>query len=313
MRSSICERPTCKPRYAEFSCRLAKIAQTAQNKRETGNVIFAMATLIRVKAAVRRDFFKSLLHFCKFLVNPSSISKLTTSSENQRTDTLTLYFSYGNIVNFSRTSRIHLYLKKNYSKRHSKQCAAKNAKNLPFPCGTWTPYNTPIPRPTPLTTPNDCVIDSRNFAQLRNKFPFAYNGMPHIYPQNCPFLRHPDPVSRFARVHPSDRETDRPTDGLGDRSVPRPAYALRAAAAGRTILDGSISSTWTPLCKVADGDACVVASQRPVLASTMSSMTPCRRYVMQHSQSCSHSLSQMFCAIPPPEFHRYSACGRAMT
>jgi len=112
MRSSICERPTCKPRYAEFSCRLAKIAQTAQNKRETGNVIFAMATLIRVKAAVRRDFFKSLLHFCKFLVNPSSISKLTTSSENQRTDTLTLYFSYGNIVNFSRTSRIHLYLKK---------------------------------------------------------------------------------------------------------------------------------------------------------------------------------------------------------
>jgi len=42
--------------------------------------------------------------------------------------------------------------------------------------------------------------------------------------------RHPDPISRFATVHPPDRQTnrqtDRPTDGLGDRSVPTPAYAL---------------------------------------------------------------------------------------
>jgi len=42
--------------------------------------------------------------------------------------------------------------------------------------------------------------------------------------------RHPDPVSRFAIIHPSDRQTDRrtdrPTDGLGDRSIPRPAYTL---------------------------------------------------------------------------------------
>jgi len=48
----------------KFSHRLAKIAQTAQNKRATGNAIVAMATLTREKVAMRRDFFvKSLLRF----------------------------------------------------------------------------------------------------------------------------------------------------------------------------------------------------------------------------------------------------------
>jgi len=48
------------------------LAQTAQNKRATDNAIVAMATLTRVKVAASRDFFmKSLLHFCKFLVNPN--------------------------------------------------------------------------------------------------------------------------------------------------------------------------------------------------------------------------------------------------
>ena len=53
--------------------------------------------------------------------------------------------------------------------------------------------------------------------------------------QNCPFFstitthpstdpthypkQHPDPISRFATVHFLDRPTDRPTNGLGDRSV----------------------------------------------------------------------------------------------
>jgi len=64
------ERTTCNPRHAKFSHRLAKIAQTVQNKRATGNAIVATATLTRVKVATRRDFFvKSLLKFCKFLVN----------------------------------------------------------------------------------------------------------------------------------------------------------------------------------------------------------------------------------------------------
>jgi len=37
--------------------------------------------------------------------------------------------------------------------------------------------------------------------------------------------RNPDPVGRFATVHTTDRPTDRPTQGIGDRSVPRAAYA----------------------------------------------------------------------------------------
>ena len=55
------------------------------------------------------------------------------------------------------------------------------------------PSNTPISRPTPLTTPNGIQIQSAILPQYTFR---------------------------------TDRPTDQPTDGLGDRSVPRPAYAL---------------------------------------------------------------------------------------
>jgi len=46
--------------------------------------------------------------------------------------------------------------------------------------------------------------------------------------------RQPDPISRFATIHPPDRQTDwqtgRSTDGLGDRSVPT-LYWLHSDAA----------------------------------------------------------------------------------
>ena len=80
---------------------------------------------------------------------------------------------------------------------------------------------------------------------LRNKFPTGYNGMSHIYPQNCPLFDdlHPSntPISRptpsppqtasrsnqpSATVHPPDRQTNRSTDGLGDRPVRIPTYPL---------------------------------------------------------------------------------------
>jgi len=63
-------RTTRNPRYAKFSHRLAKITQTTQKKRATDN---AMAThnVAWLQCAPRRHFFvKSLLHLCKFLVNP---------------------------------------------------------------------------------------------------------------------------------------------------------------------------------------------------------------------------------------------------
>jgi len=41
-----------------------------------------------------------------------------------------------------------------------------------------------------------------------------------------PSLDRPHSPSQTASRHPWDRPTDRQTDGLGDRSVPRPPYAL---------------------------------------------------------------------------------------
>jgi len=74
-------RTTRNSRYAKFSHRLAKIAQTAQNKHATGNAIVAMATLTRVKIAASRDFFVK-----SRLAATYTISKLTTSSESQQRD-----------------------------------------------------------------------------------------------------------------------------------------------------------------------------------------------------------------------------------
>ena len=61
-------------------------------------------------------------------------------------------------------------------------------KTSPSPWGTWTPSNTPIPEPTPLTTPNGIQIESA--------------------------------------VHPLHRQTHRSTGGIGNKPVPIPAYAL---------------------------------------------------------------------------------------
>jgi len=74
-----------------------------------------------------------------------------------------------------------------------KPLGQKMPNTSPSPCGMWTPSNTPIPQLTPLTTPNSIQIYSA------------------ILPQYTLW---------------TDRLTDRPTDGLGDRSVPIPAYAL---------------------------------------------------------------------------------------
>jgi len=55
------------------------------------------------------------------------------------------------------------------------------------------PSNTPILQPNALTTPNGIQIQSAVFPQF---------------------------------THRTDRQTDRPTDGQGDNSVPTPAYAV---------------------------------------------------------------------------------------
>jgi len=74
--------------------------------------------------------------------------------------------------------------------------------------------------------------------------------MPHIYPENCPFpstiftpsniglpipqtpLTTPNGIQVQSAVLPqytlrTDRPSDRPTDGIGDKSVPTAAYVLQ--------------------------------------------------------------------------------------
>jgi len=65
----------------------------------------------------------------------------------------TTYCLYGNIVNFSYTSRIQKYTQKAIQTNGS-----ENNRYLPFPM--WTPSNTPISRPIPLTYPNGIRIQS---------------------------------------------------------------------------------------------------------------------------------------------------------
>jgi len=113
----------------------------------------------------------------------------------------------------------------------------------PFPWGPAPPSNTPMPGPTPFTTPNGSLIASCTFAQLCHKVPNGYNWMPNIHPQNCPFpwgnlhpfylphpwsqlthhpKRHPDPISHFSTIHRTVRltgwYTHRPTDGPGNKT-----------------------------------------------------------------------------------------------
>jgi len=122
----------------------------------------------------------------------------------------------------------------------------KIPKTAPSYLGTWTPSNTWMPGPTPLTTPNDSSISSPVPHNYATKSPLVTMGCPKFThktatspsaiitpiwythsstdPTHHP-KRHPDPFSHFATVYFPDWQTDQPTDtlGLGNRSV---AWAL---------------------------------------------------------------------------------------
>ena len=65
--------------------------------------------------------------------------------------------------------------------------AQKNPQPPLLLAGRGPLSNTPMPRPTPFTTPNRRSDSSRTFAQLYRKVPIGYNGVPHIRPQNYLF------------------------------------------------------------------------------------------------------------------------------
>jgi len=98
------------------------------------------------------------------------------------------------VIRTTRTSWIHFCFK-NILKNAIQTNGPENPSKPPLSLGGYGfPSNTPIPWLTPLTIPNGISIDSCNFAQLCHKVPIGYNGMPHIYSQNCPFL--------FDNLHP---------------------------------------------------------------------------------------------------------------
>ena len=141
-----------------------------------------------LQRAKRRDFFvKSLLHFRKFLVNPS-FDLETNYILRQPMDRRFQWYivrirKYWQL--FTHESNIKMQ-----SKTPFKQWGRTSSRRyLSFPLGMWALSNTPIPR-----------LDR-----------------PTHHPK-----QHPDPISRFATIQPPDRQTD----GLGDMSVPTPAYSI---------------------------------------------------------------------------------------
>jgi len=139
---------------------------------------------------------KSLLHFSKFLVIPTSISKLTTSSASQRTDVS------NNVLPERKSYQIPNTCTFLCRRRNGKSYTNKPTSNPTNPllslAARGPPSNTPMSELTPVTTPNDSSNGRRTFAQLHNKLLIGYNGMPH-FTQNCP--------CPFDDLHPSNTPT----------------------------------------------------------------------------------------------------------
>ena len=137
---------------------------------------------------------KSLLHFSIFLVNAKFNNKVHLKKEEQITDCL-----YGNFVNFHIRVIIHWCWKKTLEIAIQTN-GRKTSKTSPsfWGCG---PH---------LIHPS---LDQ-----------------PHSPPQmasrsNQPFFFHNSPPDRLTDWQ-IKRPTDRPTDGIGDNSVPSASYAL---------------------------------------------------------------------------------------
>jgi len=126
----------------------------------------------------------------------------------------------GNIVYLSCTSKLHFCAKK----CHWNVWGQKTPER-PLHIGAPRPIsNTRIPKPTPLTTPNDSMISPRTSIQLCNKVPIGNNGTPKIRSQNGrfpfddhhphlihPSLDRPHSSSHFVTVHFPDQQTDTQT------------------------------------------------------------------------------------------------------
>ena len=77
----------------------------------------------------------------------------------------------------------------------------------------------------PLMAENNYATDP-HWLQWDAEYLFPKLSFPSedLHPSTNPSLTTPDSISRFATVHPPDRQTDRPTGGLVDVSIPTPAH-----------------------------------------------------------------------------------------
>jgi len=108
----------------------------------TGHAIIAIPTLTSRKFLVNPDID----------IEPDYFLGRPTNRRFQR------YIVYTKILsNFH--ARVEYFLLKN-TPFNFKPMKIKKPQTSPSPWGTWTPSNTPIPRSTPLTTPNDSSIGS---------------------------------------------------------------------------------------------------------------------------------------------------------
>jgi len=136
--------------------RLDKITQIAQKKHVTGNAIVVMATLTLCEGYSEPWFLhENTVTFCKFLTNPTLISKLTTSSEIQWSGVS------NNVLSVTKILSTFTWVEyKNTVKNALQTSGAKNPKpTLPLrACGLSS--KSPIPQMIPLTTPNGIQIQS---------------------------------------------------------------------------------------------------------------------------------------------------------
>jgi len=149
------------------------------------------------------------------------------------------YSPYGNILNLSRMSRIH-FCAKSRPLHHWNKWKQKLPITPFSPLGTQTPSNTWMPKPTPLTTPNDSSIAQSVHALPHNyatKSPLVTMGYPKVTHKTAPspFMitapsntliprLTPLTTQNGIRIHLAaenfpDRLTDRPTDRIDNRAL----------------------------------------------------------------------------------------------
>ena len=206
-----------------------------------------------LRCCVRRSAPEVTATFCVLLLNPTiDLEFEYVFKKANETPIPTLYWAYGNIVNFSRTSRILFSLKLGHWNHWAN--GENNPKIRPFPVSHVEPHvvHQCLVR---LHSPRQ-MTGFTHSAQLRNKVPIGYNGTPKIHSQNCPLpfddnhqhLIHPSldrphssSQTAFGSIQPFCHNTP---CGQTDRQIDRPTCSVTWAAYARLIESDEANKTF---------------------------------------------------------------------